>query len=92
MKKVFIVTCPEGTRVITNTLLTNDLREKLDGSVRRTDVEAFVKEAMDEFDGYSFNHKEYTAMITTWCKSIVDYNNLTPYSFHKLYKTDYDVA
>lgn len=91
MKKVFIVLYQEGTRVITNALLTNDLREKLNGTVRRTDIESFVKEAMDEFDGHSFNHKEYEAMITNWCKSILDYNNLTPYSFHKLYKTDCNV-
>lgn len=88
MKKVFIVTCQEGTKIVTESVLTNDLKDTIAhenypnlSSIKRKDVEEFAAEIMNEMNGQSQPESAYNSMLRMWGESLVEYTNLTPYNY-----------
>ena len=95
MKKVFIVTGQEGTKIVTESVLTNDLKDSIAqanypnlSAVKRKDVEEFAAEIMNEMNGQSQPESAYHSMLRLWSESIVEYANLTPYNYFLQIKKD----
>ena len=85
MKKLFIVTDGENTRVISENVLVKDLSEVLKQQnlkVKRKDVEQFVEGAMNEHNGHAMDNTMYTNLLKDYSKSLAEYSNLTPYSYY----------
>ena len=86
MKKVFIVTNEDNTRVISENVLVKDLSEVLKQQnlkVKRKDVELFVEGAMDEHNGRAMDNKMYTNLLKDYSKSLAEYTILTPYLYYR---------
>jgi hypothetical protein len=95
MKKVFIVTGQEGTKIVTESVLTSDLKDAMASAnyknlsaVKRKDVEEFAAEIMNEMNGQSQPESAYNSMLRMWSESLVEYANLTPYNYFLQTKRD----
>lgn len=86
MKPLFIVNDEKnGTKVVSENVLTNDIREafKNNGSTnyKRCDVESLAHDVVMDNAGKAITQAEYDKMIAHYVYALQEYNNITPYRF-----------
>lgn len=94
MKPLFIVNDEQnGTKVVSENVLTNDIRESLKNrgitEYKRCDVESLAHDVVIEHAGKAISCESYQSMIANYVQVLITFHIITPYIFMKEYTADF---
>ena len=94
MKPLFIVNDEKnGTKVVSENVLTNDIRESLKNrgitEYKRCDVESLAHDVVIEHAGKAIDSEDYQRMIANYVQVLTTFHTITPYIFMKDYMADF---
>lgn len=90
MKKVFLVSTEKGTKIISESVLVNELKQLIknaNAKVKQRDIEIFASEALIALDGLSVSEEYFINILKEYATSLIEYALLTPFGFYKTHKT-----
>lgn len=86
MKKVFLVSTEKGTKIISESVLVNELKQLIkeaNAKVKQRDIEDFANEALNRLDGCSVSEEYFTNILKKYATALIEYALLTPFGFFK---------
>lgn len=88
MKNLFLVNTEKGPRVITESVLATDLKEKVgqEVKVKRHYFDDFATGAVEANNGSAITEAEYNSMLTQYACAIITFASMTPYAFYQYMK------
>ena len=94
MKPLFIVNDEQnGTKVVSENVLTNDIREALKRNnitdYKRCDVESLAHDVVIENAGKAIIGESYQRMLHNYVQVLTTFHTITPYIFMKDYMADF---
>ena len=94
MKPLFIVNDEQnGTKVVSENVLTNDIRESLKNrgisEYKRCDVESLAHDVVMDKAGKAIDSEDYQRMIANYVQVLTTFHTITPFIFMKDYMADF---
>lgn len=86
MKKVFLVSTEKGTKIISESVLVNELKQLIknaNAKVKQRDIEIFANEALIALDGRSISEGYFINILKEYSTALIEYALLTPFGFYK---------
>ena len=86
MKKVFLVSTEKGTKIISESVLVNELKQLIknaNAKVKQRDIEIFASEALIVLDGRSVSEEYFINILKEYSTALIEYALLTPFGFYK---------